>query len=544
MTHPSSIARQLRGAVLVAVLCAPTSALTAQVTAPVPLESRTYERLDDLLASGLGGQVIVGQRPYSRLMVGQVVHEARAALTARRDLAPSQVARLDRVIAALEDEYAEEVARFSGASAAPVRARVDGAAVELTVLDSRARPIEDVGLGTVDAVVDPLRQGRGGRAYGERLTAAGEAAVSREIGEHVAVVAQARIATARPEGEVRALNATFGGRNVVVQVGRAPVQFGQGLAGGVFASRNAPGLDMVRIGTDRPARLPWVFGRLGPAMGSLFVADLGADQHFPHTKMAGWKVSFLPSRRFEIGASLMSIQGGEGGPPATFGERVVDVLTIIDVLLYQDRDLLFSNKLAGVDFRLRLPRGEIYFDGMLDDFDARRIGSSLWEDAGYATGLVVPGLGPGGSLRVDVEFQHTGLRYYQHVQFKSGVTSRGNLLGLPLGPRGDALSTRLRWDPARGRILQAIGSLERRSGDRYTVVTGGANDAGWQFVKVEDRPEETRARLLFGGEWEVPRARARIVADAGGERVLDAGFVAGAARTNLLARLAFVVGFD
>ncbi|MBA3889048.1 MAG: hypothetical protein H0X64_00805 [Gemmatimonadaceae bacterium] len=528
----------------------------AQVTPQVPLDARTYDRVDALIAEGIVRTAIVGQRPYSRREIARIAAEASSRLDDTSVVGRSDRPRIARIIESIsvgpgDLQLAPVGGAISGVTARGVTARIDGLALTVTELDSPARPVGDVGLGTIDAVINPLAELRSGRRLSLRSTVASEAAASGELGSHVAFAAHI---VAGPTGDepvrsypgtprVHSLSLTAGVNNIVLQVGRQPVLYGQGITGGPFTTRNAPALDMVRVGNDVPATLPSFLRLLGPASGSIFLADLGPRQNFPHARLAGWKMSFRPRPWLEVGASLLSQQGGQGGPEAKFHERVVDVLTIIDVLVLQDRDLLISNKLAGVDLRLTLPGVELYYDGMLDDFDARRIVSSLWEENGFVTGITLPGLGPNGAFRIDAEYQHTGLRYYQHGQFLSGVTFNGAILGLPLGPRGEAGLGRLRWDPAGRASATVTAALERRSGDVYVITTSGPNDAGWQFVKTVDNPEERRARLVAGLVVDRVVGRARLQAEAGIERVANAGFAAGRSRTNKLGQLSLVLGF-
>jgi hypothetical protein len=142
---------------------------------------------------------------------------------------------------------------------------------------------------------------------------------------------------------------------------------------------------------------------------------------------------------------------------------------------------------------------------------------------------------------VDVEVRHTGLRFYEHAQFTSGITARGTLIGLPLGPRGNAVAARVGWAGAAGDLGFAA-VLERRSEDQYVTTVTGADDSGWRFVKTEDRPEESRVR--FTASWSQRRGSAPgLEVEAGAERSLNHGFVAGADRTNLVARIRLVAGF-
>lgn len=540
--------------VLAALISASVSReIPAQVTSQVPLEARTYERVDALIAEGIVRTAIVGQRPYSRLELARIAAEAWSRVDDTSVVSPRDRLRVVRLIEAIAGKPAGWPVEAAAREPSGMSVRVDGASLALTGMDSPGRPVGDAGvsLGTIDATINPLAQLRGGRRLSTRTTLSGEIAASGELGRHVAFAAHI---VAGPAGRESAhsllgvprfhvLNVAGGLNNLVLQVGRQPVLYGQGITGGPMATLNAQPLDMVRLGNDVPATLPSIFRLLGPARGSIFLADLGPAQNFPHARLAGWKMSFRPRPWLEVGASLLSQHGGHGGPEAKFHERLIDVLTIIDVLVLQDRDLMFSNKLAGVDLRVTFPSVEFYYDGMLDDFDARRIRSSLWEENGFVTGVTLSGLGRGGELRLDAEYQHTGLRYYQHGQFQSGLTFNGNIIGLPLGPRGNAVLGRVRWDPVRGMTASVTMALERRSGDEYVVTTSGPNDAGWRFVKTADNPEETRVRLVAGVSTGHVVGRARLRAEAGVERVANMGFAAGVSRTNKLAQLSLVLGF-
>ena len=123
-------------------------------------------------------------------------------------------------------------------------------------------------------------------------------------------------------------------------------------------SDNAPTLDLVRISNDRPAALPWVLRVLGPAGASLFVADLGDDRQIhPRTKLVGYHIAFLPHPNFELGAEVIDAMGGRGGQPASFGDRVLDAIPLIDAIFRSGTDFEFSNKMAASIFVSACPHG-------------------------------------------------------------------------------------------------------------------------------------------------------------------------------------------
>jgi hypothetical protein len=256
--------------------------------------------------------------------------------------------------------------------------------------------------------------------------------------------------------------------------------------------------------------------------------------------LIGYKFSFLTSRRVELGVSVLNQMGGRGAPTASFGDRLLDLVPIIDPLAIGSRDIEISNKFAGMDLRVRFPsaRGlEWYIDGMLDDFDHRRVWSSFRDDAGWITGVNVPRLTSDSRLQLAAEVQRTGLRYYQHVQFNSGVTFDNRIIGNALGPKSHAAYLRLSWDQGATSSLSLDGAVELRSNDHYRSAWIDSVENRWRFVKVETRPRETRTRVALTWNGEFSPTRSRVLAELGYERVTNFAFVRGQGRDNVLGRV-------
>ncbi|MFH1874956.1 MAG: hypothetical protein ABH859_07220, partial [Pseudomonadota bacterium] len=57
----------------------------AQVALNAPPDDRVYQAIDVLIASGLANDVIIGQRPFSRLEVARILKEARKKLDTQRN---------------------------------------------------------------------------------------------------------------------------------------------------------------------------------------------------------------------------------------------------------------------------------------------------------------------------------------------------------------------------------------------------------------------------------------------------------------------------
>ncbi|HET9455027.1 MAG TPA: capsule assembly Wzi family protein [Gemmatimonadaceae bacterium] len=550
-----SLSRVLTAALLGAVV---VRGAQAQATVSVEADDPILTTVDRLIAEGAIRTAVVGQRPWSRRELARLLAEAR---TYADSLAPFDSLRARHIRGLLGGS----AAGYESADAATTRflARLSSEAV-VGGAGAREIPFGGTGqgpLGRIDAITNPLVERRLGRVYNDGSTYAIETAHRLQLGRDIAVALSPRVwlgdgadavsacdscvgtpdlRRARPEDAamLRIAAVTLGARNVRLVVGRDHLLLGQSMfGGGLMLSDNAPALDMVRIASDAPFLLPWFLRRVGPMQATAFLADLGGDRDIPHARLAGWKLSLVPSPRVEWGVSVLSQQGGSGAPGASVAQRVADLLPLIDVLVLQDRDLLFSNKLAGLDARVRFPeaRGlELYWEGVVDDFDIRRIGSSLTEDAAHVVGMTLARLAGDTKLRADLEARHTGLRFYQHEQFSSGLTVDRFILGDPLGPRARALAARITHDPGARSPLMLTWAIEQRSNDQYVVSAEEQTAAGWRFVKVEDRPEEIRQRALL--TW-MPLLDGRMLRgrlDLGWEHVRQPGFTAGTSDHGLL----------
>lgn len=508
------------------------AAVQAQATATVDPLDRAYEHLELIRGEGILDRPLLTQRPLSRGEVARLAAEARERL--RSDPKYRSVAA-ERAISALEAEFA------ASDESAPLAA----VALEAMYLDSPWRPVGTGDLGGIDALTNPLAEFRQGRAASRGMNAYLRTDHRLQLGRHLAVSARPmlRIAgspvsdEARTAATLEQLYAVTKIGNLRILLGRDYVVFGPGMRGGLSLTQNAPALDMVRLSTERPVTLPWILRVVGPVRATALLADLGPDQNFPRARLAAARASFAPLNSVEVGATLLQHVGGAGSPPATFGEKLADFFPLIDAIVLGDRDLQFSNKLSGVDARLTLPRQvQLYGELLFDDFDLRRVRSTLWEDASLLVGLAVPRVVPSGALRLDLEAHHTGLRMYQHGQFVSGFTRDRWILGDPLGARANAGYARLTHGFASDRAVALEAAHEWRSDDQYDVVVSGPDDSGWRFVRSEIRPKERRSRLTV--DWrERFDGRSTLSVVAGAERVENFSFEAGRDLLNVVVRV-------
>jgi hypothetical protein len=522
----------LAGGIAIAAM-APTA--RGQATARVAPGARVYADIDRLAAAGLIDTIGVGARPFSRREIVRLLTEAERNLDRNSGARP----------------WAEEVIASNLARYASYETRaLDAARAEVAYLDSPYRRIPADSNGAIDATINPLASYRGGRPIVGGTTVTLETTHSAPLGRHLAVFINPRF-TARADrlgGGSQRVRVQSGGANLLfgnlaIDVGRDYAVFSQAPTGGLLLSENAPPLDMIRLSTDRSAGLPWLLRYLGPLQAAVFVADLGAfHQVHAHSKLVGYHIEAHPHRLFEVGVEVIDEMGGNGAPPASFADRAADAFPIIDVAFRPNSDFLFSNKLAGVDFHWRVPSFaglDMYAEGVVDDFDTRRFHSTVFLDGGGIAGISLACIVECGRLGMRAEYRQTGIRYYTHTDFPSGVQENGVLLGDPLGPRGLGGYLTIDGESRQFGTLALTGAYEVRSGNRYASTAADSTDAGFRFVQIEHHPGEHRVRAMATWTPTSRRSHMSVSVTLGVEQVSNFAFVDGKGRTNALAQIGY-----
>ncbi len=545
--------------------------LFAQVSVNVPLTDPVYRDIDKLVANGLVDIIIVGQRPYSRKEIARIAKEAMAHLvrlekpvndpsTSAKKKAKLQkrIDYIQPILARLKVNYREELVQLGalpGKKSWYSLHPLEKVEVDVTILDSPSEPLPlNNGLGEINARINPLVNYRQGRRLIDGSNLALETTTWLRASNYFAALVKPRFQLAfgrngaTDENRIDLLN-LYGKiyfHNFEIEVGRDNLFWGQGYNSGLPLSNNPRGLDFAKASNDSPFFFPWVFRYIGANKFSFFYADLGPEQNFPNAYLAGWKWSFQPVSFIEIGAAFLAQAGGEGSPPASFGERVEDVL----LPLAQGAFTEISNRLGGFDARFRIPplRGtEIYLEGLWDDGGpiSKRV---FWQDVGYVFGLYIPRLTESGNLDLRIEYQHTGVRYYRHNQWTSGWTLNQHLIGSNLGPNAYGVTAILNWDVNFENMLKFSFNFENRSSDIWGV--NGSTDADGNFniegnfFKVQDNPEEIRGRFVTEWLYRFPQDRMLLRVAAGYERVHNFNFVSGNDRNNFLGRVNLQVDLD
>jgi hypothetical protein len=422
--------------------------------------------------------------------------------------------------------------------------------VDVTQAETPTRAIpRDNGLGSIDGTLNPMLADRAGRPLvdGSNLLLASDHVFESQ---HVALSMRPEVQGLRRTSGETTVRATLQQaelrlllRNVAFDIGRDNVRWGQAVDGSLLTSANSPPLNLIRITNERLWVMPSVLRYLGPSKFSIFYSALGNQQNFPGAYFVGYKASISPSSRFELGGTVYSKSGGHGAPRGTLTARILDLFPFLDASNYANKLGLrgvfeFSDRYAGLDARLRFPslRGaEVYSELLLNDFDVRRLGSVLWQDAGHILGLSVPRITCSGRVASWLEYHHTGERYYEHFQYLSGQTLQHTLIGDQLGPDAQGAYANVDWYRRATNRMSAELAVERRSNDQFMYLPVALPKFGWS--RIQSRPKEWRERLVLGWS-QLPSARGvGAFGQIGYERVQNFSFVDGADRNNFLGRV-------
>ena len=544
------------------VVSLPASSLLAQTTRLVDPLNPAYLDLQVLINAGLLTRFSLAQRGLSRLAFACALDRADRALRHRDSASAAGAATVTKspwtelprsayyreLIQRLRERLELPDSLSGSDRLIPSFRPFADATVDVTTTDQPTRDVpRDNGLGEIHATLNSLLALRQGRPVVAGTTALLESNHSLETQRFAAsvtpelVVSRGRGGDTHTAGRLQELQLRFLYRNLAMELGREYLVWGQGRDGGLLNSNNSPPLDLIKLSSEQPFYLPWLFHGFGPARLAIFYADLGADQNFPHAHLVGYRANIAPFSPLDLGVSVYTKSGGRGAPPATLTARLIDLLPFLDASAYNNvfgtrGHFEFSDHYAGFDGRLRIrPIGSsIYWDVLMNDFDVRRLKSVLWEDAGHVFGVDLPPLVPSGRLRASLEYHHTGIRYYEHQQFLSGQTVHQVLTGDPLGPDAQGAYAHLDWYKSAFIRAGLHFAVERRSNDQYAYIP----EPNFGFRKTEERPKEWQARALTDVQLLPSVRQFGTSVQFGYQRTRNFAFVEGNGRNNFVARAA------
>jgi hypothetical protein len=514
-----------------------------------PPEDGVYHDIDLLISHGLVKDVIIGQRPYSRLEVARIISCARNSLGEKPSTSKKigKFLYLNRLLTHYEKEYEAEILDLrEGLSLEPLQR------LEFNLLGNSSRPRlipQNNGQGDIDADIISFDKYRQGLKFADGANYFISTKHNLYLNRYFAFTAEPRFEfdSERSKARIHRLYAKGGWRNIELEVGRDNILWGQSEFGGVMLSSNARPLDMVKISNSFPWRAPWVFQYLGPMKWTFFVSNLGPERDFPYSYFYGLKWSLKPSQYFELGLSHTLITGGGGAPNVKWWESVAELLPFHKWgrnMAYGD---VGNNAWGFFDFRITIPplrNSVIYYDGYIEDSIARAFGfpDNLLNQMGFVVGWYSPRLTDSGSLGLRFEYHHTAPLTYRHGTWVSGYTLNRTIMGDALGPDADGIYPTLYWKPNADYAGKLELAFEDYDSSTYYTQTN-AQGGGDKILKDVSGTHERRYRGITGLDIKAIK-RIGLKFEGGYERIENWNFSAGNSVNNWLLSTAVSFYFD
>jgi len=538
----------------------------AQASLNLPPEDPANHAIDLLISHGLADDVIMGQRPFSRLEVARIIKAARSSLDERRksleDLADDEASAwedygrrlrninyLDRLLTYYEGEYARELEGMSGGVTFEALHELKATAI-YNSSSPRGIPPNN-GEGFIDGVVTSFDQYDQGKTYvdGSNLYLSSQS--NLYLTRYFALTAQPRFEfLTQTRGDMQAhayvhrLYLKGGISNFEIEVGRDNLMWGQGEYGGLMASANPRPLDMIKLSNPYPLRIPYV----GGMKWTFFVSNLGPQQALKYPYLYGLKWSWKFSRWFEFGLSHTITMGGEGAPGVKWYEPITELLPFHK---WGGSNIgksdIANNSWGFLDFRLTIPPlrySILYYDGYIEDSIVRafRLPDNLLNQMAFIVGWYTPRLISSGELGLRFEYHHTPPLAYRHGQWRSGYTLNRRLIGDAIGPDADAAYLTIYWRPKP--TLQGSLDFAFEDYDSSTYYTeANAQGGGDRIRKLVAGPHERRYRIVTGLNW-FGAERYGLKFSLGYERINNWDFNVGRSVNNVIVGTELTLHFD
>ena len=314
----------------------------------------------------------------------------------------------------------------------------------------------------------------GVRPREDRTAAAGSAALLAGFGEHIAagVVAGRGLEYTRLEE----LYGLAGLGPVAVWAGRRIQGYGPG-TGGLVLNGPAP-IDGGGVYLAEPLRLPWVLRHLGPVRADLTVGVLDRNGPVARPYYVLTRGSIEPHPRLGFGLTRAGMIG-----------VVNEDVSFVDVLVFlvgsHTDGSEFDNQVAAVDAWFRPPAGSLPLL-LYIEWGAEDSAGSWWDVPGIVAGAevaAVPGV-PWLSLLAEhatfAASKSGNPPWYRHpIGFHEGWSTRGELLGHPLGGHGREWLLQARANLLEGRLqLTTRGFLRDRSAENVYAPERSGGSSG------------------------------------------------------------------
>jgi hypothetical protein len=428
-------------------------AIEAEASVNIPLLHWAYQAIERLTALGVIEQTMVVTKPYSRMQAARAVAQGLTRIRANVMEDDKLEAVAEPLLEQLVLEFLPELQRL-GALARPPGRRPSG---NLRFGGQWYTEVSSfqVGVGEVR-----FRENRGGEYYADGTQVQTDVRAWAEFSDWAALTVQPKVisnqqvlgagVTERNEHVyMREFTLKLTAFNVSLEAGRGTQWWGPGYHGSLLLTNHAFPLDMIKLGTEEPFRLPSFLAPLGQWKVNSFLSQLDHTRDFDRAKVFGLRVSYLPTSWLELGAARLTLFGGAGrnqsfpnsvvkayiDPPNQSGTEEVNEQVMLD----------FRARIPSIPYLIPFPGGlQIYGElGSEDKWSKLPLPSR----AAFLAGIYIPQLFAGSTTDLRIEYADTDFTrrktsdhlagvWYNNGTYTSGMRYRGFPLGHHMGTDG------------------------------------------------------------------------------------------------------------
>ncbi len=422
----------------------PWAPASLEASVNLPIHHWAYDAIERLTALGVIDGTMLGAKPYSRAEAARLVARGIERIKANQVPGDLGEGEADVLMARLSEEFKGELGLPGG--------RPEGAAISPLAVRHGLRVTTEVDAFSVGGgQTVRFRENRGGEYYANGVQNQTDVRGWLEVGDWASLMVQPKFISNRHALGFGATNNShnvylreFGAKvkafNVALEVGRGTFWWGQGYHGSLLLTDHAFPLDMVRLGTEAPFRLPSFLAPLGEWKINSFLTRLERDRDFSRANVFGLRVSYLPASWLELNLTRLTQFGGKGR-----GQEFPDAVLKTYGNTPNQSGGADVNEQVMLDFRAHIPSVPVLvpFPSGLQVYG--EIGSEdkwskypLPSRAGVLGGIYIPRLFAGDSTDLRIEYADTDLARRQsgvpRVWYNSGVYVSGmRYKGLPLG---------------------------------------------------------------------------------------------------------------
>jgi hypothetical protein len=436
----------------------------------VPLDSWVYAAFDRLAALGYVSAAFQGTRPWSREQCAQLLQDAEDRIASAAGSNASLDLQTSALLLGLHREFAREGETAAGAN---VSAELDS--LYTRVLSASGTVLDDgfhFGQTYAYDFGRPFRRGTnlisGGSASGtygslffyvggEYQHSAGAPALSPAEIHFIATADKVSPPADLPFSAINQFQLldAYAGINLhnwQVSFGNQSLSWGPGIGGSLLLSDNAAPFPMLRISPVSAVEIPGLSKLLGPFHIEQFYGRIEGHPGASQPWIYGQKISFKPFHSLEFAYGRTTLIGGTGHPLTS----EIFFQSLFGRVNSKENSVPGDSRTA-VEWTWRLPKLHDWatFYGELEDDDdlipLQNVAKSVWRPGIYFPRL--PFL-PKWDLHFEwtsstspgrASFQNHGNLNYWNLDYTSGYTNNGNLMGNTVGREGVTLQAWTRF---------------------------------------------------------------------------------------------------